>query len=78
MRKLRHLSYPLKAPTLTFIITVEVKAPEFMEGRSPRPHVEGCERKWRDELFRESLFYPAGQSFPERHPDRVLELHSLE
>ena len=42
-----------------------VEPPEFMEGRSLRPLVEGRETPWRDELFLESLFTLRDNPFQE-------------
>ena len=51
--------------TRTILDYAGIEAPEFMEGRSLRPLVEGRETAWRDELFLESLFTMRDNPFQE-------------
>ena len=51
--------------TRTILDYAGVAAPEFMEGKSLRPLVEGQEVLWRDELFLESLFTGRDTPFQE-------------
>ncbi|MHB0958308.1 MAG: sulfatase-like hydrolase/transferase [Pirellulaceae bacterium] len=51
--------------TRTLLDYAGVAAPEFMEGESLRPLVEGREVPWRDELFLESLYTGRDNPFQE-------------
>lgn len=51
--------------TKTILDYAGVRAPEFMDGRSLRPLVEGSEVPWREELFLESLFTGRDTPFQE-------------
>jgi arylsulfatase A-like enzyme len=63
-RQLDHLVSSLDY-THTILDYAGVTAPEFMDGRSLRPLVEGRDVGWRDELFLESLFTLRGNPFQE-------------
>lgn len=63
-RQLDHLVSSIDF-TRTILDYAGVEAPEFMEGRSLRPLVEGRETEWRDELFLESLFTMRDNPFQE-------------
>lgn len=63
-RELDHLVSSIDL-TRTMLDYAGVEAPEFMEGRSLRPLVEGRETEWRDELFLESLFTMRDNPFQE-------------
>jgi len=63
-RELDHLVSSIDL-TRTILDYAGVEAPEFMEGRSLRPLVEGRETEWRDELFLESLFTLRDNPFQE-------------
>ena len=63
-RELDHLVSSLDY-TATILDYAGIEAPAAMEGRSLRPHVEGREVAWRDELFLESLFTLRDNPFQE-------------
>ena len=63
-RQLDHLVSSLDY-TRTILDYAGVEAPEFMDGASLRPLVEGRDVPWRDELFLESLFTLRDNPFQE-------------